>query len=111
MGERKEDNEWEEQYVFVELVGMVDPDKLHHCTVENCNILGVDDEMTVLKLGSHVFAGEYEDALGTMVFLEETEHEGGKYLKYNSHTCKILKTSRAFLKLKPSAESGSTTQK
>ena len=34
-----EEDEWEEQYVFVELIGMVDPDKLSLCTHENTAIL------------------------------------------------------------------------
>ena len=33
------DDEWEEQYVFVELIGMVDPDKLTSITTENTAIL------------------------------------------------------------------------
>lgn len=33
------EEEWEEQYVAVELVGMIDPDKLTLCTVDNTAIL------------------------------------------------------------------------
>lgn len=33
------ESEWEEQHVFVELVGMVDPDKLAVCCTENSAIL------------------------------------------------------------------------
>lgn len=61
---------------------------------------GVDDEVTVLKLGNYTFAGNYEDSFGSMVFFEETENKSEKSLKYHSHTTKVLKTSRVFLKPK-----------
>lgn len=96
----KNDDEWEDQYVFVELVGLLDPDKLSLCTTENTALLGVDDEVTVLKLGNYTFAGNYEDSFGSMVFFEETENKSEKSLKYHSHTTKVLKTSRVFLKPK-----------
>lgn len=35
----KNDDEWEDQYVFVELVGLLDPDKLSLCTTENTALL------------------------------------------------------------------------
>ena len=36
----EEDGEgWEEQHVFVELIGMIDPDKLDYCTKDNSSIL------------------------------------------------------------------------
>ena len=34
-----EENEWEEEYVYIDLVGMVDPDKLGLCTKENTAVL------------------------------------------------------------------------
>ena len=33
------DEGWEEQHVFVELIGMIDPDKLDYCTKDNSSIL------------------------------------------------------------------------
>lgn len=33
------DEDWEEQYVAVELIGMIDPDKLSLCNVDNAAIL------------------------------------------------------------------------
>ena len=37
--EEEEEEEWEEQFVYVDLVGMVDPDKLNLCNKENTSIL------------------------------------------------------------------------
>ena len=34
-----DDKGWEEQHVFVELIGMIDPDKLDYCTKDNSSIL------------------------------------------------------------------------
>lgn len=113
-GQEEEEEEWEEEYVYIDLVGMVDPEKLNLCNKENTSILGVDgSDMTVLKLGGYVFAGTYEEPIGTMVFFEEQQQQGSTkqtnkqpVLKYNCHTTKVLKASRAFLKQKYEEEEG-----
>ena len=65
---------------------------------------GVDgSDVTVLKLGGFVFAGQYEETVGTMVLFEETQQtsqDAKPHLKYNCQTTKVLKASRAFLKTK-----------
>ena len=90
-----DEEEWEEQLVFVELEGLVNPDHLDSCTAENCSILKLTSDNPVLRLGGHVFAGEYDDCIGTAVFFED--QGDGKPLKYFSKTTKTLKMSRAFL--------------
>ncbi len=44
-GDEENEEEWEEEYVYVDLVGMVDPDKLSQCTKENTSIL-----VSILKI-------------------------------------------------------------
>jgi len=106
-GADDDDGEWEdEEYVFVELIGLVDPNKLQRCTVDNSRILGIEADTTVIKLGNHIFAGSYKEAFGSLVFLEETSPQ---QLTYKCHTTKTLNTSRAFLKkIKPPTSQNSS---
>jgi len=97
----EEEEEWEEEYVYIDLVGMVDPDKLSLCNKENTAVLGVDGaDVTVLKLGGYAFAGNYEDTIGSMVFFEEKIDGDKAQLEYHCHSNKVLKAARAFLKPK-----------
>ncbi|XP_067915491.1 general transcription factor 3C polypeptide 6 isoform X3 [Heterodontus francisci] len=78
-----DDGDWEkeEQLVVVELSGIIDPDFLLRCRNE-CKIVGIDTEQPVMQVDRCVFAGEYEDVLGTCVIFEETSEPGGvEYLK------------------------------
>ncbi|XP_065683867.1 general transcription factor 3C polypeptide 6-like [Hydra vulgaris] len=100
------DDEWEEQYVFVELVGLVDPEKIEKCTKENTAILGINGNRPIINLCGYAFSGSYQDSLGTMVLFEENiDGAGNKALKYASHTTKILEASRVFLKPNVSSDS------
>ncbi|XP_041059411.1 general transcription factor 3C polypeptide 6 isoform X2 [Carcharodon carcharias] len=77
------DGDWEEeeQLVVVELSGIIDPDFLLKCRNE-CKIVGIDTEQPIMQVDRCVFAGEYEDVLGTCVIFEETTEPGGvEYLK------------------------------
>ncbi|XP_006004345.1 general transcription factor 3C polypeptide 6 [Latimeria chalumnae] len=102
------DWEEEEQLVLVELSGIIDSDFLTKCE-NKCKILGIATERPIMQVGRYVFAGEYEDALGTCVLFEEdTEHDpdtsNTPLLKYNCHTVKKLKMNRTFLSEKKEGE-------
>ncbi|XP_059556683.1 general transcription factor 3C polypeptide 6 isoform X2 [Myotis daubentonii] len=98
----------EEQLVLVELSGIIDSDFLSKCE-NKCKILGIDTERPILQVDSYVFAGEYEDTLGTCVIFEENvEHdaEGNNktVLKYKCHTMKKLSMTRTLLTEKKEGE-------
>ncbi|XP_067915490.1 general transcription factor 3C polypeptide 6 isoform X2 [Heterodontus francisci] len=105
-----DDGDWEkeEQLVVVELSGIIDPDFLLRCRNE-CKIVGIDTEQPVMQVDRCVFAGEYEDVLGTCVIFEETsepdpEMEDKPSLKYKCHTAKKLLMKRTFLSEKKEGE-------
>ncbi|CAD7678235.1 unnamed protein product [Nyctereutes procyonoides] len=104
-----EDEEEAEQLVLVELSGIIDSDFLSKCE-NKCKILGVDTERPILQVDNYVFAGEYEDTLGTCVIFEENvEHgdaEGSSktVLKYKCHTMKKLSMTRTLLTEKKEGE-------
>ncbi|XP_025781469.1 general transcription factor 3C polypeptide 6 isoform X2 [Puma concolor] len=107
--EEEEEEEEEEQLVLVELSGIIDSDFLSKCE-NKCKILGIDTERPILQVDSYVFAGEYEDTLGTCVIFEENvEHgdaEGSNrtVLKYKCHTMKKLSMTRTLLTEKKEGE-------
>ncbi|XP_058429154.1 general transcription factor 3C polypeptide 6 isoform X3 [Marmota monax] len=72
----EEEDEAQEQFVLVELSGIIDSDFLSKCE-NKCKILGIDTERPIMQLDSYVFAGEYEDTLGTCVIFEENAEHGG----------------------------------
>ncbi|XP_041510322.1 general transcription factor 3C polypeptide 6 isoform X2 [Microtus oregoni] len=79
--EEEEDIEEAEQFVLVELSGIIDSDFLSKCE-NKCKILGIDTERPILQVDSYVFAGEYEDTLGTCVIFEEgVERDGVEWLQ------------------------------
>uniref|UniRef100_A0A8C6RRM4 General transcription factor 3C polypeptide 6 n=1 Tax=Nannospalax galili TaxID=1026970 RepID=A0A8C6RRM4_NANGA len=104
-----EEEEEEEQFVLVELSGIIDSDFLSKCE-NKCKILGIDTERPILQVDNYVFAGEYEDTLGTCVIFEESvEHvdpEGNDktVLKYKCHTMKKLSMTRTLLTEKKEGE-------
>lgn len=106
---RSADGEEEEQLVLVELSGIIDSDFLSKCE-NKCKLLGIDTERPILQVDSSVFAGEYEDTLGTCVIFEENvEHvdaEGNSktMLKYKCHTMKKLSMTRTLLTEKKEGE-------
>uniref|UniRef100_A0A6J0ULU4 General transcription factor 3C polypeptide 6 isoform X1 n=2 Tax=Pogona vitticeps TaxID=103695 RepID=A0A6J0ULU4_9SAUR len=99
----------EEQLVMVELSGIIDSDFLKKCE-NKCKILGIDTERPILQVDRYVFAGEYEDILGTCVVFEENEDhvdaEGNQklQLKYKCHTMKKLNMTRTLLTEKKEGE-------
>uniref|UniRef100_A0A8D0TFL9 General transcription factor 3C polypeptide 6 n=1 Tax=Sus scrofa TaxID=9823 RepID=A0A8D0TFL9_PIG len=108
-GDGDEDEEEAEQLVLVELSGIIDSDflsKVEH----KCKILGINTERPILQVDGYVFAGEYEDTLGTCVIFEENvEHvdaEGNNktVLKYKCHTMKKLSMTRTLLTEKKEGE-------
>ncbi|XP_019298646.2 general transcription factor 3C polypeptide 6 isoform X2 [Panthera pardus] len=107
--EEEEEEEEAEQLVLVELSGIIDSDFLSKCE-NKCKILGIDTERPILQVDSYVFAGEYEDTLGTCVIFEENvEHgdaEGSNrtVLKYKCHTMKKLSMTRTLLTEKKEGE-------
>ncbi|KAK7835240.1 hypothetical protein U0070_017776 [Myodes glareolus] len=107
--EEEEEIEEAEQFVLVELSGIIDSDFLSKCE-NKCKILGIDTERPILQVDSYVFAGEYEDTLGTCVIFEEgverVEPEGADrtVLKYKCHTMKKLSMTRTLLTEKKEGE-------
>ncbi|KAK2917909.1 hypothetical protein Q8A73_004655 [Channa argus] len=100
-------DEWEEeeQLVVVELAGVINNDLVSKCR-GTCKILDIDSEKPMMQIGQYVFAGEYEDALGTCVLFEEDPHRAasGSELKYMCHTVKKLMMQRIFLTEKKDGE-------
>ncbi|XP_015239465.1 PREDICTED: general transcription factor 3C polypeptide 6 isoform X2 [Cyprinodon variegatus] len=96
------EDEWEEeeQLVVVELSGIINNDFLSKCQ-STCKILDVDSERPMMQVGQYVFAGEYEDTLGTCVLFEEEPKKGkatsSPGLKYMCNTVKKLRMQRIFL--------------
>ncbi|XP_026166503.1 general transcription factor 3C polypeptide 6 isoform X2 [Mastacembelus armatus] len=105
------EDEWEEeeQLVLVELSGIINNDFLSKCR-GTCKILDIDSDKPMMQVGQYVFAGEYEDALGTCVLFEEGPKKGkaesGPELKYVCHTVKKLMMQRIFLTEKKESETG-----
>ncbi|CAB1431050.1 unnamed protein product [Pleuronectes platessa] len=103
------DDEWEEeeQLVVVELSGIISNDFLSKCR-GTCKILDIDSDRPMMQVGQYVFAGEYEDALGTCVLFEEGPQKGqgdsAPELKYMCHTVKKLMMQRIFLTEKKEGE-------
>ncbi|XP_030281976.1 general transcription factor 3C polypeptide 6 isoform X2 [Sparus aurata] len=103
------DDEWEEeeQLVVVELSGIINNDFLSKCR-GTCKILDIDSEKPMMQVGQYVFAGEYEDTLGTCVLFEEGPKKGKEgsdpELKYTCHTTKKLMMQRIFLTEKKEGE-------
>ncbi|XP_062043646.1 general transcription factor 3C polypeptide 6 [Lepus europaeus] len=109
---RREDTgeeEEAEQLVLVELSGIMDSDFLSKCE-NKCKILGIDTERPILQVDRYVFAGEYEDTLGTCVIFEEdvenVDADGSNrtVLKYKCHTMKKLSMTRTLLTEKKEGE-------
>ncbi|XP_053742861.1 general transcription factor 3C polypeptide 6 [Synchiropus splendidus] len=104
------DDEWEEeeQLVVVELSGIINNDFLAKGP-GTCKILDIDSETPMMQIGEYVFAGEYEDALGTCVLFEEDSSHGknAPKLKYMCKTAKKLLMQRIFLTEKKECESNS----
>ncbi|NWI10235.1 TF3C6 factor, partial [Crypturellus soui] len=98
-----------EQLVMVELSGIIDSDFLEKCE-NKCKILGIETERPILQVDRYVFAGEYEDTLGTCLFFEENteqvDAEGNQklQLKYKCHTMKKLNMTRTLLTEKKEGE-------
>ncbi|CAN9499247.1 unnamed protein product [Ophioblennius macclurei] len=104
------EDEWEvqeEQLVVVELSGILNNDHLSKCR-KSCKILDIDSDRPMLQIGQCVFAGEYEDTMGTCVLFEEVPHKGKSSnnpdLKYMCHTVKKLTMQRVFLTEKKEGE-------
>ncbi|RVE71914.1 hypothetical protein OJAV_G00056540 [Oryzias javanicus] len=103
------EDEWEEeeQLVVVELSGIINNDLLRKDR-GTCKILDIDSEKPVMQIGQYVFAGEYDDALGTCVIFEEKPHKGKSRktpdLKYMCQTAKKLTMQRIFLTEKKEGE-------
>nr|CAB3251347.1 general transcription factor 3C polypeptide 6-like [Phallusia mammillata] len=73
------DEEWElvgEEYVVIDLVGMIDKDVIKNCDKSKVKLIGMlDAEEPVLQLDNSVFIGKREDAPGTCVLFQKDEVE------------------------------------
>ncbi|XP_051574369.1 general transcription factor 3C polypeptide 6-like isoform X1 [Myxocyprinus asiaticus] len=95
------EEEWEEeeQLVVAELSGMISSDLLSNRRGE-CKIVDIDSEQPMMQVGRYLFAGEYENAIGTCVIFEEKCQDCADLkpvLKYKCHTMKKLMLQRTFL--------------
>ncbi|KAK7892163.1 hypothetical protein WMY93_024126 [Mugilogobius chulae] len=102
------DDDWEEeeQLVVVELAGTLSNDFLTK-SKSTCKVLDIASDKPFMQVGQFVFAGEYEDALGTSVLFEELPRKGkdsAPELKYMCHTVKKLMMQRVFLTEKKEGE-------
>ncbi|KAK3610561.1 hypothetical protein CHS0354_008997 [Potamilus streckersoni] len=71
-----DDSEYEEEetHIVVELSGIMETDYLSKA--KDCKILGIDTDRPVLQLDHYIFAGEYQDTLGTCMLFEEKSKTG-----------------------------------
>ncbi|XP_040584108.1 general transcription factor 3C polypeptide 6 isoform X2 [Mesocricetus auratus] len=92
--DEEEEIEEAEQFVLVELSGIIDSDFLSKCE-NKCKILGIDTEKPILQVDSYVFAGEYE---------VDPEGNDKTVLKYKCHTMKKLSMTRTLLTEKKEGE-------
>ncbi|MBN3322892.1 TF3C6 factor, partial [Atractosteus spatula] len=95
-----------DQLVVVELSGVINSDFLTKCK-GNCKIVGIDSEQPIIQVGRYVFAGKYEDALGSCVIFEEKNGQEKPQLKYKCHTAKKLMMQRTFLSEKKEGQESS----
>ncbi|XP_078804979.1 general transcription factor 3C polypeptide 6 isoform X7 [Oryzias latipes] len=97
----------QEQLVVVELSGIIDNELLTK-NRGTCKILDIDSEKPMMQIGHYVFAGKYEDALGTCVLFEEVPQKENSSkapdLKYMCQTVKKLTMERIFLMEKKEGE-------
>ncbi|XP_046578116.1 general transcription factor 3C polypeptide 6-like isoform X2 [Haliotis rubra] len=101
--------EWEETLVVAELSGLIDSETLKKDNLK-CEVLGIDTDRPVLQIENYVFAGEYEDAIGTAMIFKGIPADPSapdsdlKDLEYVCSTRKKLVMKRAFLQSKNIAE-------
>ncbi|KAL3853637.1 hypothetical protein ACJMK2_017167 [Sinanodonta woodiana] len=111
-----DDSEYEEEetHIIVELSGIMETDYLSKAN--ECKILGIDTDRPILQLDHYIFAGEYQDTLGTCMLFEEKPMTGNadkgesstqenrekatKDLEFKHLCTKKLCMQRAFLKSK-----------
>lgn len=95
------DSEYEEQEVVVlaHLHGLVDDDLLTNgCSWQ---LVGIDRPRPVLQLGKYTFLGDYQDQVGTALFLKENiAADGTKLWSKVCFSDKKLDMQRVFLKKK-----------
>lgn len=77
----------EEQFVFIEFLGLPDPSVLRQKGI--CTMLAIDSTEPFLQIDKCTFKGKYEDSIGTcMIFKEDKDHTRVSYL------CKTTKRMR-----------------
>lgn len=111
-----DENEVQEEIVFVELNGLVDQD-WSHAAGQVCKIVGIDSDEPILQLGRNVFSGEYKDSLGTKVLFERNSKTSAEnssnsetaVLDYAMCVNKVLQMQRVFLTENESQPSSTTS--
>ena len=113
------DDDWEvveEQLVHVELSGGIFQDDLKSDPGIATKFVGLDTEQPVVQLGNQVFAGRFEDTIGTSVFFKREpvtaeeaarrdpvfDREAETKVEYVCKTSKKLVLKRIFLNAKSS---------
>ena len=101
----------EETLVHVHISGVFQEDL---CKQKQAKFIGLDSEEPVVQLGNQVFAGKYQDIVGTALFFEEKKDKEEENrsdpvfenpdkkvdLKYKCKTNRRLVLKRVFLKEK-----------
>jgi hypothetical protein len=82
--DHEEDDEYEDVFVVLELPDLPD------AFLEDCKtyqLIGVDTETPMLRLGSSVFKGSFQDVLGTnLIFSEHTRTRTHTHTHTHTHT-------------------------
>jgi len=100
--------EYEEAVVLVELNGIIDSNFLLQEQTPT-KILGIDTEKPILQIGHYIFAGDYEDTLGSVIAYEPTttvnsEEKEIQDYKFICKTDKKISMKRIFLQDKESSK-------
>ena len=66
-------NEWklvEEDFVSLDLIGLITKDTLQNCDKSKLKLIGINDEHPVLQIGKFWFVGDREEVPGTNVLFQ-----------------------------------------
>ena len=72
------ESEWEEtveeQCILVEFAGNTGSDALNQDKI-SINVLGMETDKPIIKIGRHLYEGKYYDTIGTELFFTEAQGE------------------------------------
>lgn len=122
------DSDWEtdeEQLVHVHLAGVFQDNDSKKFAPEEAKFIGLDTQEPLVQIGNQVFAGKYQQVLGTSVFFKRKSDEDlnddqedpvfdtlpKSELDYLAKTGKKLILKRVFIKEKPANSESETESK